>query len=92
MLKAAQSDPFWGVRKEAVNGFSSLKSKRYSEDLIELSENQDNRVRRAVWNSLKNYENNEKVSTFLQNIIGMHLRYSTFTYISNHEIFFKIYY
>ena len=33
LLKAAQSDPFWGVRKEAIDGFSALKSKRYFEDL-----------------------------------------------------------
>ena len=75
LLKAAQSDPFWGVRKEAIDGFSSLKSKRYFEDLIDLSNKQDNRVRRAIWNSLKNYKNNEIVSEFLQNIIDTDKKY-----------------
>ena len=74
MLKAAKSDPFWGVRKEAIDGLA-LKSKRYFEDLIELSNKQDNRVRRAIWNSLKNYKNNEKVSEFLQNIIDTDKKY-----------------
>ena len=75
LLKAAKSDPFWGVRKEAIDGFSFLKSKRYSKDLMALSENQDNRVRRAIWNSLKNYKGNLEVSTFLQNIIETDKKY-----------------
>ena len=69
LLNAAKSDPFWGVRKEAVNAFASLKSKKYSDELMAMAEGQDNRVRRAIWNGLKNYKDNEDVSLFLQNVI-----------------------
>ncbi len=75
LLKSAQSDPFWGVRYEAVNGFAALKSKRYAKDLMELSNNQDNRVRRAIWRALKNYKDDENVSLFLQNIIETDKKY-----------------
>ena len=69
LLDAAKSDPFWGVRKEAVNAFANLKSKKYADELMALAEGQDNRVRRAIWNGLKNYKDNEDVSLFLQNVI-----------------------
>ena len=69
LLNAAKSDPFWGVRKEAVNAFANLKSKKYADELMALAEGQDNRVRRAIWNGLKNYKDNEDVSLFLQNVI-----------------------
>ena len=69
LLKAGGSDNFWGVRREAIYGFSALKSKHYSDDLMMLSDQEDNRVRRAVWGALKNYKNNEKVSKFLQEVI-----------------------
>jgi len=75
LLKAAENDPFWGVRKEAVNGFSKLKSKHYSEELMALEKNQDNRVRRAIWNALKNYKKDESVSDFLQNVISTDKKY-----------------
>ena len=29
LLNAAKNDPFWGVRKDAVNAFAKLKSKKY---------------------------------------------------------------
>ena len=35
LLKAAESDPFWGVRREAVYAFAAHKSKKYAKDLIE---------------------------------------------------------
>ena len=69
LLNAARSDLFWGVRKEAVNAFASLKSKKYADEFMALAEGQDNRVRRAIWNGLKNYKDNEDVSLFLQNVI-----------------------
>ena len=69
LLNAAKSDPFWGVCKEAVNAFANLKSKKYADELMALAEGQDNRVRRAIWNGLKNYKDNEDVSLFLQNVI-----------------------
>ncbi|MFL2983018.1 MAG: M1 family aminopeptidase [Candidatus Neomarinimicrobiota bacterium] len=69
LLKAIETDSFWGVRKEAVRGLASLKPKQYSEDLMRISEGQDNRVRRAIWSALKNYKNDSDVSLFLQNII-----------------------
>ena len=47
LLKAAGSDPF-GVRKEAVQALGSLKPKKYAKELMELSEGQDNRVKRAM--------------------------------------------
>ena len=70
LLNALRDDPFWGVQKEAVNGLSNLKPKNYSEELMEISAGKDNRVRRAIWNSLKNYKNNKVVSRFLENIIS----------------------
>ena len=69
LLDVAKSDSFWGVRLEAIRAFSKLKSKRYSEELMELQIDQDNRVRRAIWGALKNYKNNNDVSQFLQNVI-----------------------
>ena len=75
LLNSAKNDPFWGVRKEAVNSFAKLKSKNYADDLMALSEGQDNRVRRAIWNALKNYKKDEKVSEFLQNVIETDNKY-----------------
>ena len=75
LLKSAKSDGFWGVRKEAIDGFSKLKSKRYAKELMALSENQDNRVKRSIWNALKNYKGNKEVSYFLQNVINSDLKY-----------------
>ena len=37
---------------------------------MKLSEGQDNRVRRAIWNALRNYKNNDDVSIFLQNVVS----------------------
>ncbi len=42
---------------------------------MELSKGQDNRVRRAIWNVLKNYKGNEDVSAFLQMIIDTDEKY-----------------
>ena len=75
LLNAAKNDPFWGVRKEAVNAFAKLKSKKYADDLVALSQGQDNRVRRAIWNALKNYKNDESVSAFLQDVISTDEKY-----------------
>ena len=75
LLKAIEKDPFWGVRKEAVQGLASLKSKQHSDMLMKLSEGQDNRVRRAIWNALRNYKNNDDVSTFLQNVVSTDSKY-----------------
>ena len=75
LLKAIEEDPFWGVRKEAVQGLASLKSKQHSDTLMKLSEGQDNRVRRAIWNALRNYKNNDDVSTFLQNVVSRDSKY-----------------
>ena len=52
-LDCIENDPFWGVRLEAVRGFAKLKSKKYAKELIELSFEQDNRVRREIWKALK---------------------------------------
>lgn len=75
LLKAAKSDPFWGVRREAVYAFAAHKSKKYAGDLIEISKGQDNRVRRAIWYALRNYKENERVSTFLQKIVNEDKKY-----------------
>ena len=75
LLESAKSDPFWGVRKEAVNAFAKLKSKKYASDLMTLENGQDNRVRRAIWGALKNYKNDDTVSEFLQNIIETDEKY-----------------
>ena len=75
LLKAAETDSFWGVRREAVNGLRSLRPKQYAKELMELSKGQDNRVRRAIWNVLKNYKGNEDVSAFLQMIIDTDEKY-----------------
>jgi HEAT repeat protein len=40
-----------------------------------LEKNQDNRVRRAIWNALKNYKKDESVSDFLQNVISTDKKY-----------------
>ncbi len=75
LLKAAESDPFWGVRKEAVYALAAHKSKKYAKELMSISEGQDNRVRRAIWYALRNYKDNEKVSMFLQEIIDRDKKY-----------------
>ena len=75
LLKAAESDPFWGVRREAVYALAAHKSKKYAKDLMNISEGQDNRVRRAIWYALRNYKNNEQVSSFLQEIIDTDKKY-----------------
>ena len=75
LLNAAKVDKFWGVRKEAIDGFSKLKSKQYAKELMALSEGQDNRVKRSIWKALRNYKGNKEVSYFLQNIISEDLKY-----------------
>ena len=75
LLNTAKNDSFWGVRKEAVNAFAKLKSKKYAVELMALAEGQDNRVRRAIWNALKNYKNDESVSIFLQDVISTDDKY-----------------
>ncbi len=75
LLESINSDSFWGVRKEAVSAFAKLKSKKYSNELIELEAGQDNRVRRAIWSALKNYKGNADVSKFLLNIIETDEKY-----------------
>ncbi len=75
LLETIQSDEFWGVRLEAVNGLSSLKTKKYSKDLMEISSKQDNRVRRAIWRTLKNYKDDKNVSLFLEDIISNDEKY-----------------
>lgn len=75
LLKAAESDPFWGVRREAVFAFAAHKSKKYAKDLMTLSGDQDNRVRRAIWYALRNYKEDEQVSAFLQKIVDTDKKY-----------------
>lgn len=75
LLKSLEKDNFWGVRKEAVKGFSNLKAKNYSSELIRLSNGQDNRVKREIWKALKIYKNDDKVSSFLENIIITDTKY-----------------
>ena len=55
LLNAGRTDPFWGVRKQSIDAFTKLKSKKYAEVLMNMAEGQDNRVRRSIWNTLKNY-------------------------------------
>ena len=74
-LGSIESDPFWGVRKEAVQAFASLRLKQHSDKLMKLSEGQDNRVRRAIWRALRNYKKDSDVSTFLQNIVSTDNKY-----------------
>ena len=75
LLDCIENDPFWGVRLEAVRGFAKLKSKKYAKELIELSFEQDNRVRREIWKALKNYEKDDMVITFLEDIIRNDQKY-----------------
>ena len=75
LLKAAESDSFWGVRREAVYALAAHKSKKYANELISISYGQDNRVRRAIWFALRNYEKDEQVSTFLQEVIDTDKKY-----------------
>ena len=74
-LESIHSDSFWGVRLEAVNGFAALKSKKYAKELMDLSVDQDNRVRRAIWRALKNYKGDKQVSSFLEDIISNDKKY-----------------
>ena len=75
LLQALESDPFWGVRREAVYALAAHKSKKYANELMSLSKGQDNRVRRAIWFALRNYKEDEQVSTFLQEIIENDKKY-----------------
>ncbi len=75
LIDAVRNDPFWGVRREAVTALKSLGAKQQAKELMELSIDQDNRVRRAIWNLLKNYKGNNSVSEFLQNIIDKDEKY-----------------
>lgn len=75
LLECVEKDKFWGVRREAVKGFSKLKSKLYSQELMELSNGQDNRVKREIWKALKIYKNHDEVSSFLQNVIITDTKY-----------------
>ena len=63
------SDSFWGVRKEAARSFSKLKVKKYEKTLINLTNNQDNRVKREIYSALKIYQGNKDVAKFLDNVI-----------------------
>ena len=42
---------------------------------MDLSKDQDNRVKRAIWSALKNYKGDEKVSMFLQDILSNEEKY-----------------
>jgi len=75
LLKAASADPFWGVRREAIQGLSKLKPKQYAKELLEISEGHDNIVRRAIWSALKNYKGDKEVSAFLQDVISTDQKY-----------------
>ncbi|MAL64703.1 MAG: hypothetical protein CMF94_01230 [Candidatus Marinimicrobia bacterium] len=75
LLKAAESDTFWGVRREAIYALASHKSKKYAKELMSISQGQDNRVRRAIWFSLRNYKKNSEVSNFLQEVIDTDKKY-----------------
>jgi len=75
LLKAVESDPFWGVRKEAAAAFGKLKTKKYDKELLRLVEGQDNRVKRTIYHCLKNYKGNEKVAAFLLEVIETEDKY-----------------
>ena len=75
LLKAAESDPFWGVRREAIYALASHKPKKYAKELMSISQGQDNRVRRAIWFSLRNYKKDNEVSNFLQKVIDTDKKY-----------------
>ena len=75
LLKAAESDTFWGVRREAIYALASHKSKKYAKELMSISQGQDNRVRRAIWFSLRNYKKDSEVSNFLQEVIDTDKKY-----------------
>ena len=80
LLNAGRTDPFWGVRKQSIDAFTKLKSKKYAEVLMNMAEGQDNRVSRSVWNTLKNYKGDENVSAFLQNILEKDSKYYSIAY------------
>ena len=80
LLNAGRTDPFWGVRKQSIDAFTKLKSKKYAEVLMNMAEGQDNRVRRSIWNTLKNYKGDENVSAFLQNILEKDSKYYSIAY------------
>ena len=69
LLNSLASDSFWGVRKEAARSFSKLKVKKYEKTLINLTNNQDNRVKREIYSALKIYQGNKEVAKFLDNVI-----------------------
>ena len=75
LLKSIESDPFWGVRKEAANAFGKLKTKKYNKELILLVKGQDNRVKRALYSCLKNYKGNKQVANFLKGVIETEDKY-----------------
>ena len=75
LLNSAKNDEFWGVRKEAIKGFAKLNAKMYADELMDLSNGQDNRVKREIWKALKKYKNNQEVSIFLQNVIITDTKY-----------------
>ena len=66
LLNSIGSDPFWAVRKEAAIAFSKLNVNKYEDELIKLTKDQDNRVKRAIYSALKIYKGNKNVSKFGQ--------------------------
>ena len=76
LLNTAKNDSFWGVRREAIKGFNALSSKQYESELMALGLNEDDsRVRRVIWNALKNYKGSREVSQYLMNVIETDSKY-----------------
>ena len=64
-----------GRTERGSTGISQFKIQTTFRYAYEISEGQDNRVRRAIWNALRNYKNNDDVSTFLQNVVSTDSKY-----------------
>ena len=75
LLTSIGSDPFWAVRKEAAIAFSKLNVNKYEDELIKLTEHQDNRVKRAIYSSMKIYKGNKNVSEFLSSVVENEEKY-----------------
>ena len=75
LLSSIGSDPFWAVRKEAAIAFSKLNVNKYEDELIKLTKDQDNRVKRAIYSALKIYKGNKNVSKFLSSVVDNEEKY-----------------
>ncbi len=69
LVRSIETDPFWGVRKEATEAFAKLKPPRGAEILLALAHEEDSRVFRARLRALGNYKKNDKVKEFLVQVL-----------------------